>query len=130
MDEFKTECERTDAYLNLKIFDQFMSNFHYLGIFGNANPEYKQDWVKVVFSDAEKEKLSEKGVYDEFTETCTKITSSLEVEILTSKLGYQDHLQDYIVGAKITAVDSTWIFDPTKEGETQTFSYYASVSYR
>ena len=39
-DEFKSECESTTARTDLKIFDQFLNNFKYLGIFGNAQTNY------------------------------------------------------------------------------------------
>ena len=125
-DDFKTLCESTTARKDLWIFYQFINSFHFLGIFGNAQINYEQDWVQTVRNSTDN--LEVAGVYDETKKSCKQFTSSLEVEILTSKVGFEDELQDYIVGAKVTAVEHDWIYDPTQS--PQTFSYYASVSFR
>ena len=110
----------------LKIFSQFTEDFQYLGIFGNAQTSHSQDWVDTIFVDTDK--LEDAGEYDSYKKSCKGFISSLEIEILTSQVGLLDQLQDYIVGARVTAVKHDWQYDPSKM--KQTFSYYASVSYR
>ena len=144
--DFKNICASTTARTDLEIFAQFLDRFKYLGIFGNAQPGYGGDWVETVFSATED--LTEAGDYDVAKKTCKNFAASLEVEILTSQVGFKDQLQDYIVGARVKAVKHDWIFNPDPSlvaphpavnapaGSTpstptpQTFSYYASVSYR
>lgn len=55
--DFETYCTN-NASLGYKkgqwkIFNQFIENFKYLGIFGNANVDYTQDWTQVLFGNLE-----------------------------------------------------------------------------
>lgn len=50
------------------------------------------------------------GVYDETRKACT-LTAALDIEILISKVGYVDHMQNYVVGARTLAVEKEWIFE-------------------
>ena len=110
----------------MKLFDQFKQGFKYLGIFGNAQTRNTQDWTETTF--VNQGMLSQNGQFDPYHKSCKGFASSIEVDILTAQVGYKDQLQDYIVGAKITPVEHVWHFDESKA--PQSFSYYASVSYR
>ena len=128
IDEFKAECESETARTDLKIFDQFLSNFKDLGIFGNAQTDHERDWVQTLGLEYAIGNLTEAGNYNEHKKSCQKFSSSLNVEILTSQVGFEDQFQDYIVGARVTSIKHEWIFDPSVD--SQTFTYYASVSFR
>jgi len=90
----------------LKIFSQFINDFEYLGIYGNAQTKHSEDWLGTIFVD--EEKLSEAGEYDSFKKSCKNFASSFEIEILTSKVGLIDQLQDYIVGARVRTIEHDW----------------------
>lgn len=49
------------------------------------------------------------GSIDDTRKSCNK-TSSLTVEILYSKLGVLDDLQNYVVGAKMSTSFNTWFY--------------------
>lgn len=69
------------------------------------------------------DKLDKGGYFDESRLSCTAILG-LQVEIMTSKLGFEDSLQNYIVGARISGVEEDWVFD--EESSTK-FSHTVSV---
>jgi len=43
--DFETYC---NSQLDIELFDQIISRFKYLAIFGNPNVNYGKDWVKVI----------------------------------------------------------------------------------
>lgn len=58
---------------------QFIDEFKYVGIFGNANIAKTQDWLKVITSEVN----TVSGVYDSTRQSCLK-KDSLQIEILYS----------------------------------------------
>ena len=113
----------------MEIFDQFLSRFLYLAIFGNPNINYEGDWIATILEDA-KTKLQEAGTKDDARQSCT-LYAALEIEVLTSQVGYLDNLQNYIVGAKITPILKEWIFDSeaaTSSAE-QDFPMHVSLTF-
>lgn len=92
--DFKSYCTNSPTIgykkSNWKIFNQFVANFKYLGIFGNANVDYTQDWTSVLYDNMDQLTQPNTGTFDSDTNTCTTVTS-LEVEIITSKVGFEDN---------------------------------------
>ena len=74
----------------MKIFDQFLNDFQYLGIFGNAATNHGQDWTKTLGLEDAAKKVTEPGSFNDFKKSCKNFASSLEVEILTSQVGSED----------------------------------------
>jgi len=103
---FKAYCEKDIS--QLRIIQQFMEKFNNLGIWGNVDVNNANDFIKVIKPD----NVFKTGVYDADNKKCT-INASVEVEILTSKLGATQDPQAYIAGAQVSPVSETWIF---KEG--------------
>jgi hypothetical protein len=100
-----------------------MDEFNFLGIWGNIDVNNAKDFINVIKPNPI---VFEKGVYDDTYKKCT-INSSVEIEILTSKLGATAAPQAYIVGAQVKPVKETWIF---REGQTNYFQHTASVTYK
>lgn len=86
------------------IFDQFVTNFKYISIFGNPDPNYDQDWRTVIFED-----LDQTGTFNSEKKTCS-VYNSLDIEVLTSQVGFMDNLQNYVVGARVKSVASEWVY--------------------
>ena len=86
------------------------SNFKAVGIFGNSNVDNNQDWVDAIVKDIDL--IS--GTIDDARQSCYK-TSSLTVEILFSKVGVLDDLQNYVVGAQISTSFSTWFYSANSQ---------------
>ena len=128
LEEFKELCNDTEKRQKLRIFDQFLSNFKYLGIFGNPAPHKNGDWAETEF-EASTENFGRAGNYEELKNSCKNFTSSLEVEIFHSYVGSPESgFQDYIINGRVSAVEHEWIFNPT--AGPQKFSFFASVSFR
>jgi len=100
-----------------------MEDFNYLGIWGNVDVNNGKDFVKVI---KPSDTPFKKGVFDAVNKTC-KINSSVEVEILTSKMGATASPQAYIVGAQVNPVSETWVF---REGVKNNFYHSASITYK
>jgi len=50
------------------------------------------------------------GTYDSDRKSC-KLTTAMDIEIMTSKVGYINHMQNYVVGARAKAIEKEWIFE-------------------
>jgi len=55
--------------------------------------------------------------------------AGLHLEILTSKVGFVDNPQNYIVGAKLSGIYDTWRFSQDEPTSTQAFNHFIKVSY-
>ena len=86
LQDFKNLCNGTENRKNLRIFDQFLTKFKYLGIFGNPVPNKNGDWAEIE-REASTENLGRAGNYEELKNSCKNFASSLEVEIFHSKVG-------------------------------------------
>ena len=95
-------CESTTARADLEIFAQFLDRFKYVAIFGNPNINFKGDWITTILEDATTA-IKTAGTVDNARKTCA-LTSALEIEIITSKVGYVDHMQNYVVGVRLVPV--------------------------
>lgn len=70
------------------IFTQFFSNLQYIGILGNANLNYQDDWLQPLNENTDGLlNANTDFVWDDETKTCTHI-AGLELQIMYSKLGY------------------------------------------
>ena len=122
-----SETARTE----LEIFAQFIERFQFIAIFGNPSINFNDDWIKAIYTDAEAA-LKKAGTYDADRKSC-KLNAALDVEIITSRVGYQDHMQNYVVGARVQAIERELVFDEVKLAngsiEPQEFSMYVSVAY-
>ena len=126
--EFQAFCESATERASKEIFAQFLERFKFVAIFGNPSVDYTEDWVETISADAAAA-VSKPGVYDESRQSCT-LTTALEVEIMTSQVGYIDNMQKYVVGAKMTPVTSEWQFEAESvTSAPQDFSLYVAVAY-
>ena len=100
-----------------------------MAIFGNPNLNYEGDWIASIVDDA-KTKLQEAGTKDDARQSCS-LYAALEVEVLTSQVGYLDNLQNYVVGAKLTPIKKEWIFESEAGTASvqQSFPLHVSVTF-
>jgi len=87
-----------------------------------------KDWVKVLKQDLENitSPTTAKGTFDGKRKSCVS-TTSIEIEILTSEVGFADSPQSYIVGANVKGITEEWIYHAS---DKTTFTHRASVSFR
>lgn len=126
MNAFKDYC---NSALELEMFDQFIERFNYMAIFGNPNVFYGKDWLKVIKTNILS--LQTGGRYDtdstqSFNEC--RFTGSMEVEILTSKMGSSKNLQPYIVGVEVRGITEKWVYD--SDNTSQRFQHVLGISFR
>lgn len=112
---FEAFCNSETARTELEIFAQFIERFQFIAIFGNPNLNAKGDWIQTIYSEAETA-LKAAGAYDADRKSC-KMNAALDVEIITSRVGYQDHLQNYVVGARVKAIEREFVFDGTLKSD-------------
>eukprot|EP00347_Sterkiella_histriomuscorum_P008496 403344876 len=132
--QLKSYCQKsygslTFAKPTLQIFDQFLTQTTQIGIFGNANIVYSGDWVRIIqdeihgfLSDS-----TDDQSFDDTTQTC-HLQAGLELNILTSKLGFLEDPQNYVVGARLSGVYDTWKFQ-TSGATTQLFNHFIQVKF-
>jgi hypothetical protein len=99
-------CEGA-AYKDNEIFKQLYDRFKYVSVFGNANIQNEQDWVKVIYESGSQP--AKFGTWDAATKTCTGLVG-LNIRFLTSKLGFESSLQKYIVGVEVAPIIKDWRF--------------------
>lgn len=136
MTEFQAFCESETGRVDREIFAQFIDRFQFIAIFGNPSMDLKDDWIATISTEAAKA-LKTAGKYDAERKSCV-FNAALDIEILTSRVGYQDHMQNYVVGARMTPITREWIFDDTlvakadgsgTEYKHQDFSLYVSIAF-
>ena len=130
-DEFKAFCESVDERANKEIFAQFLDRFKFISIFGNPNLNLKDDWLGTIFDDAASI-LKTAGTANDSNQSC-EMATALDIEIMTSKVGYVGHTQNYVVGARAKPITKEWFFDDTLDGNgneiPQDFSLFVSLSF-
>lgn len=117
---FETYCNSGDL-LDFSLIKQFIDEFKYVGIFGNANIANKQDWIQVITSEVD----TVSGVFDSTNDSCLK-KDSLQIEVLHSQVGFKDDPQDYIVGVQMSTQTSEWIYGASDS----VYTNYVSIAYR
>lgn len=90
---FQTLCN-APALADQAIFGQ-LENFKRIGRYGNANVNFPKDWVTVLDQDLN----YGTSTYDTTSQTCTLITE-VDVQILTSKVGFPDNQHAYVTTAR------------------------------
>jgi len=103
-----TFCASTTERASLEIFSQFRDSFKFVAAFGNPNINFSGDWLATIVD--ETNSVTKAGTTDASRQSC-KLVSALEVEILTSQLGYIDSVQNYVVGARVKGIEKEWVFD-------------------
>ena len=105
-----------------------MDRFKFLAQFGNPSVDNTEDWIPTIAAEAAAA-VRTAGEVDAVRNSCTLVTA-LEVEIMTSQMGYIDNLQKYIVGAQVTPIKTEWVFEAESVNpQPQDFSLYVSVAY-
>lgn len=79
-----------------------LSQITRVGQFGNANVNYPKDWVTVIEQDLNYGTTS----YDSTKQSCTLITE-VDFQVLTSKVGFPDNQNAYVVSARKKGIAST-----------------------
>lgn len=100
----------------------------YVGRFGNANPHYISDWIKVEL-DQSKDKFDITVDWDENTGTCA-FPSSYFVQVFYTKINTKSKPQYQIV--KVSHYADTlnaWVFKKPNAGEKQDFQALLSVQF-
>jgi len=100
-----------------------------VAVFGNPNVDFTRDWIPTIVADASNA-IKKPGSVDNILKSCT-LVSALEVEVLTSEVGYVENLQKYVIGAKVTPVSQLWIFDEANAASAtpQQFSLQVSIAF-
>ena len=124
---FEAFCKSETERVELEIFAQFLDRFQYVSIFGNPNISFNNDWKKPIIAEAA-EGLKKAGTYDAERKAC-KLTAGLDVEIITSRVGYFDHMQNYVVGIRILPTERDWVFAESSPDAPQEFSLYVSLAF-
>lgn len=111
--ELKAYCEGSgstglnrDSYQKLKIFKQ-LEGLQYVAQFGAADRLRRQDWLKVVR--AKTGSAAGKKAWTDATRTCRGIVG-YDVKFLYSVVGFEKHLQKYVVGAMIEEIHDDWVY--------------------
>jgi hypothetical protein len=114
-----------EKFKSLEIFKQIDDKLNWISKFGNPNIAYTKDWIKIdkpadlaakKWEDAAKPK-----------KTCTG-GIGYDVKILTSKLGFEDKLQTYVVGAEVKEIIEDWTYART-DAAAQDFLHVLSISF-
>ena len=127
LEDLKSYCEGTNAdykFEEYEIFKQFYTRFNYVSLFGDANILYEKDWSKVIFETPIKPPT---GTWNEATSTCTGVVG-FNIRFITSKLGFFESLQKYIVAAEVADIKEDWQFT-ADAGETQQFMHIVSMQF-
>lgn len=128
LSELEAWCSSGDL-ASLRIFKDFNDKFNYVSMLGNANPVYMKDWVKVIKPTAE-ELTANKDNWETTTNTCNGVTG-YSIKVLTSSLGFESKLQNYVIGAQIEPVRQEWTF-LNKQGDLnkkQSFLHTIHISF-
>ena len=98
----------------------------YIGIYGNADPLDKSQWVPITV----KTPLSSRR-WNAASGTCSSMFTSMEIKFLVAKVGEKNNPQNKIVSASIFYTNSDWTINtPVANTVTpQTFSLSLTVSY-
>lgn len=108
----------------MKLVDQFLSDFLYLGIWGSVDVTNPNDFVKVIQPNPTD--FNTPGTFNKDDNSC-RLTTGVEVEVIVGKLGTPEDPQSYVIGAEVRPVKQTWYY--ANKGK-QTFQHTASVAYR
>ena len=120
--------EITKKY-DLKIFNQLLTNFTFLGIFGNADPEYTDDWIPVLKENLHGITIPSSGYFwDAESKTCNNMVG-IQVRILASELGFVQNPQNYIVQAQMSGLYDKWTFTKEDTSEGQEFTHYVAFNF-
>ena len=110
------------------MFKELYDNFNYVASFGNPDPLYMQDWIEILKPDPVDAELGAAN-WDEESSTCTAVLG-LHIKILTSKAGFENNLQNYVVGALIEPITDKLVFvDKNGDGSAENFSLTTMISY-
>lgn len=87
---------------------------------------YEQDFVPV-FKPTADELKKDPVDWNASTRTCTMI-GGYNIQVMTSVVGFENNLQKYVVGAKISPIKETWTY--RQDGATkQSFSHLSFISF-
>ena len=131
--ELESYCSQTYSPFTkgqLSIFKGITEKFLKLGKFGNSDPTLRQDWVTVLESNmTEFTDTTVAGTWDSNTKTCT-FKGDMRVQIVTSKVGFKDYPQKYVVAAHKEGVEKSWRFTESNDATPQTFSHSLSITFK
>lgn len=82
--DFESWCTAKSTISSLKIVDQFLTNFLYLGIWGSVDVTNPNDFIKVIQPDPIA--FSTPGVFNKNDNSC-ELNSGVEVEVIIGKIG-------------------------------------------
>jgi hypothetical protein len=95
--EFEAAC--TSVTSTLAIFGH-LDSFARVGRYGNANYHYPSDWLTPINQD-----MTISGVFNSTDQSCT-YTSAVQVQILTSKVGFPNNQHAYVVSVRKKGIQS------------------------
>lgn len=94
-DEFNQFCS-SQGWKNFILF-KMVSDIQYIGIFGNANYTYLQDWLRVQ-NDIDLDNFSLNS-----TTTSCYFPSNIKLDIVYAKAGSIENPQNYVVAARLSS---------------------------
>ncbi len=94
-DEFNQFCS-SQGWKNFILF-KMVSDIQYIGIFGNANYTYLQDWLRVQ-NDIDLDNFSLNS-----TTTSCYFPSNIKLDIVYAKAGSIENPQNYVVAASLSS---------------------------
>lgn len=123
--ELQAYCEGTHTFkqTDLEIFKQFYDKFNYVSKFGKASQYLKDDWIKVFYPDD-----SKAGIWNSDTKTCTGVVG-LNLNILTSLIGFESSLQNYVIGAQVKEITDSWAFLSIDPEEKHYFQHIVTIQF-
>ena len=90
---------------------------------------FMKDWVKVIKPSAEELAASE-STWDGAANTCNGVTG-YSIKVLTSQLGFESRLQNYVIGVQIEPIKQQWTY-LNKLGDTnqkESFLHTVHISF-
>mmetsp|Transcript_18253 Transcript_18253/g.13263 ORF Transcript_18253/g.13263 Transcript_18253/m.13263 type:complete len:177 (-) Transcript_18253:24-554(-) len=124
-----TSSSDVEAKYRMKIFNQLINNFNYVGIFGNADPDMAGDWVEVLRENLHGITIPSSAYeWDQDTKTCTNMVG-IQVRVLASQLGYVQNPQNYIIQVQLSGLYDQWTFTNTDPDQPQEFTHYIAFNF-
>lgn len=105
--DFQTLCDSTDL-TSLYIYGH-LADVTRIGKFKNSNVNYPLDWITINETDLNYGTKT----YNSTKQSC-KLISEVEVQILTSKVGFADNQYAYVVAARKKGIEREFYYDSFK----------------
>jgi hypothetical protein len=123
-------CDKDDPlykWRNLMIFEN-LKNIEKIGIFGNANPEYLQDWIDIEI-DSDRY-YSEGPSFNTETNRGCDLGTSVTLDIYYGKINTVNNPQYEILRVVKKENINEWIFKGTNPLDKEAFKSYVTINFK